>query len=355
MNDMRHAKKSEVTAEKPFVSSKGAPAWRFMVFLPVAFLWMELVFRAATIERFFGSGLLYIFGFTLAASAVVYLLCTLFKTKVNHWIAVGFLAFAAAVLTSEVIYAGVFPGTFYDLDKLTMAGEAMGDFGMNAVAAAWNNIVYIWALWMPVVLYIIFGKTFCPARRAPALLKIFAGVVAVVVHAAVVIIAPCSSGNMSPRYLYISNFDKDAAVEQFGLLTMFRLDIRYDIIDAKIEEDFSKDASSIGDFDFIQGNDDPVEETPGNEPTIPPVVYTPNVIESLDFEALANGTSNATIKTMHEYFASVDPTMKNEYTGKFKGKNLIFIVAEGFSPYAVREDLTPTLYKLSHEGIQCTN
>ena len=67
------------------------------------------------------------------------------------------IAFAAAVLTSEVIYAGVFPGTFYDLDKLTMAGEAIGDFGMNAVAAAWNNIVYICALWMPVVLYIIFG------------------------------------------------------------------------------------------------------------------------------------------------------------------------------------------------------
>ena len=327
-----------------------------MVFLPLAFLWMELVFRAATIERFFGSGLFYVFGFTLAASALVYLLCTLFQTKVNRWIAVGFLAFAAAVLTSEVIYAGVFPGTFYDLDKITMAGEAMGDFGMNAVSAAWNNLVYILALWFPVVLYIIFGKRWCPARRAPALLKIAAGVVMVAVHAAVVIVALCSSGNMSPRYLYISNFDKDAAVEQFGLLTMFRLDIRYDIIDAKIEEDFTEDASSIGDFDFIQDdkNDGGNEETPGEDPT-GPVVYTPNVIDSLDFEALANSTSNATIKTMHEYFASVDPTMKNEYTGKFKGKNLIFIVAEGFSPYAVREDLTPTLYKLSHEGIQCTN
>lgn len=352
MNTMRHAKAPAATAEKHTGNQRhGAPTWRFMVFLPVAFLWMELVFRAATVERFFGSGLLYIFGFTLAASAVVYLLCTLFKPQVNRWIAVGFLAFAAAVLTSEVIYAGVFPGTFYDLDKITMAGEAMGDFGINALVSAGRHIVYILALWVPVVLYIVFGNKFCPARRAPALLKILAGVAAVVIHAVMVIAALCSSGDMSPRYLYISHFDKDAAVEQFGLMTMFRLDIRYDIIDAAIEEDFSKDASSIGEFDFI---DDSNGQT-GDDKPAQPVVYTPNVIASLDFETLANSTNDATIKTMHEYFASVEPTMKNEYTGKFKGKNLIFIVAEGFSPYAVSKELTPTLYKLSHEGIQCTN
>lgn len=350
MRDMRHskAKRTEKTAINVSGGRK-APNWRFIVFLPIAFLWMELVFRAATIEHFFGSGLFYIFGFTLAASAVVYLLCTLFRQQINRWVTVGFLSFAAVVLTSEVIYAGIFPGTFYDLDKLTMAGEAMGDFGINALTSAWNNIMYIVALWFPVVLYIAFGNRFCPARRAPALLKIASGVVAVVIHAIVVIVALCSTGDMSPRYLYISRFDKDAAVEQFGLMTMFRLDIRYDLIEGKIEEDFSQSNSSIGDFDFIQGGDN------GSQGDTTPTVYTPNVIDSLDFDALANGTSNDTIKKMHQYFGSVEPTMKNKYTGMFQGKNLIFIVAEGFSPYAVSEELTPTLYKLSHEGIQCTN
>ncbi len=332
-----------------------APRWRFVLFLPIAFLWMELVFRAAVIEQFFGSGLLYVFGFTLAAVAVVYILCTLFSTKVNRWVTVGFLAFAAALLTSEVIYAGIFPGTFWDLDKLSIAGEAMGDFGGNALVAAWNNIAYILAIWFPVVLYAIFGNRFCPAYRAPGLLRIVSGVLAVVIHAIIVVCALCSTGDLSPRYLYISCFDKDASVEQFGLLTMFRLDIRYDFIDAKIEEDFSKDASSIGDFDFIIDNDKIPEEDGQQDEDKIPVVYTPNVIESLDLMSLAASESNSTIKTMHEYFASVEPTMKNEYTGKFEGKNLIFIVAEGFSPYAVSEGLTPTLYKLSHEGIQCTN
>jgi phosphoglycerol transferase MdoB-like AlkP superfamily enzyme len=34
----------------------------------------------------------------------------------------------------------------------------------------------------------------------------------------------------------------------------------------------------------------------------------------------------------------------------FEGKNLVLITAEGWSPYAVSEELTPTLYKMLHEG-----
>ena len=39
----------------------------------------------------------------------------------------------------------------------------------------------------------------------------------------------------------------------------------------------------------------------------------------------------------------------------FKGYNLIMITAEGFSPYAVHKDLTPTLYKLTKEGFVFNN
>lgn len=51
-----------------------------------------------------------------------------------------------------------------------------------------------------------------------------------------------------------------------------------------------------------------------------------------------------------EYLEGLTPTRRNEYTGIFEGYNLIYLTAEGFSPYAVREDLTPTLYRLLHSG-----
>ncbi len=49
------------------------------------------------------------------------------------------------------------------------------------------------------------------------------------------------------------------------------------------------------------------------------------------------------------------PTNKNAYTGMFKDYNLIMMTCEAFSPWAVDKDLTPTLYKLVHEGFDFTN
>src|SRR5690606_24578528 len=59
--------------------------------------------------------------------------------------------------------------------------------------------------------------------------------------------------------------------------------------------------------------------------------------------------------TMHKFFQSVEPTAKNDMTGKYKGYNLILLTAEGFSPFAVHKEVTPTLYKLVHEGYNFSN
>ena len=58
---------------------------------------------------------------------------------------------------------------------------------------------------------------------------------------------------------------------------------------------------------------------------------------------------------MNEYFAERTPTNKNKYTGMYEGYNLISITAEGFSPYAIDPELTPTLYKMSQEGFKFEN
>lgn len=85
-----------------------------------------------------------------------------------------------------------------------------------------------------------------------------------------------------------------------------------------------------------------------------PTDTSPHVLD-IDFDALAASAPNDAIRQMHSYFSSVTPTNRNEYTGMFKGYNLIFLTAESFSPYAVWEDLTPTLYKLVHEGFYFEN
>lgn len=77
--------------------------------------------------------------------------------------------------------------------------------------------------------------------------------------------------------------------------------------------------------------------------------------ENIDFDKLIKEEKNKEIKKIHNFFKSEDPTNKNEYTGIFKNKNLIFITAESFSFNIIDEELTPTLYKMTSEGITFSN
>ncbi len=73
-------------------------------------------------------------------------------------------------------------------------------------------------------------------------------------------------------------------------------------------------------------------------------------VTDIDFEKLMENEKDKTVKGMHAYFLGSEPSKQNKYTGLFAGKNLIFIVAEGFYPIAVDEEITPTLYKLVNNG-----
>ncbi len=64
-------------------------------------------------------------------------------------------------------------------------------------------------------------------------------------------------------------------------------------------------------------------------------------IMSADFSKLTKSTNNDELKSLYEYFDSEEPSYTNEYTGMFKGYNIIFITAESFSQYAIDKDLTP--------------
>ena len=73
------------------------------------------------------------------------------------------------------------------------------------------------------------------------------------------------------------------------------------------------------------------------------------VMMDIDFSSLSGD-----YEYTDAYVQSLTPTTRNSMTGIFQGYNLIFISAEAFSAEAIREDLTPTLYRLANNGIQFT-
>lgn len=82
---------------------------------------------------------------------------------------------------------------------------------------------------------------------------------------------------------------------------------------------------------------------------------SPNVWE-IDLEKLAELSRDSKEKRwLADYISELTPTYRNEYTGMFEGYNLIYLTAEGFSTYAIREDLTPTLYKMVNSSFVFNN
>ncbi len=321
------------------VPARPVPVWAFLLYLPLAFVWMELIFRIFTVDRFFGVGLFLSFLFTLPLALVGYLLCTFGKNKVNRGIAIGVLSAVALIISSQIVYYGVFD-TFYIVYSVKNVGQVM-QFWHDALLSMLRNLPAILLVWVPVVIYVVFGKRLAPAHCLPWKLKgLLVGTAAALQLIAVLITLCFNQGDTSPARLYTKTFSVDESMASFGVLTTAQLDLKYLVFGEEVEE-------LDGEVSL------PTDEQ--KDPAPEPITYKENVIDALDLENLAEKETNKTLKQMHEYFASVTPTMQNEYTGKFKGKNLIFIVAEGFSPYAVSEQLTPTLYKLSHEGIQCTD
>jgi phosphoglycerol transferase MdoB-like AlkP superfamily enzyme len=149
---------------------------------------------------------------------------------------------------------------------------------------------------------------------------------------ALLILLPNKGAVYSPYKLYHNMDVSNNTNSHFGLLTGMRLDLKR----------------------FIFKSDNYVIEVVNMNTETKPTEYGYNVTD-IDFEALKKQTKNKNLIQMHNYFEEETPTQKNEYTGLFKDKNLIFIVAEGFSDIAVDEKLTPTLYKLSNESFVFKN
>lgn len=89
-----------------------------------------------------------------------------------------------------------------------------------------------------------------------------------------------------------------------------------------------------------------------DEQVIPVKERNEREIDWTTLEAMANTKHK---QWLTQYIKEQTPTSTNDYTGIFRGYNLIFLTAEGFSTYAVDEELTPTLYKLVNSGLVFDN
>jgi len=346
-NNKRHANNTRHTKRK-----KISP-WQEMLFFPASIFYSELLIRIFDKDISFFSGAFFrVLFFSAAAGLLIHFLLSIMPWhKVSRGIAIGLLATGAVILCVQFCCKGFFRVYFPFLYVLNMSGQAAGDFSGNIIDVILNSIPFILLSLLPLAIFIIFRKRFY-VHKTTNYLGWVSTVVLIVVLQLLGVMTSNTSG-IKPLYTY--DFSTNNAVSEFGLLTTLRLEVQYAIFGSPAPPELSLDLPPDPLQTDPSGPNSTVDPT-SPEVTEPPVIeYGFNSLDSIDFEALIDSTSNKTLLSMHKYFNTLTPSQKNEFTGRFKGKNLILITAEAFSPYVISEELTPTLYRLTHESFVFNN
>ena len=320
-----------------------------LLFFPLMFPYLELVLH---LHMKLSMAYLPIWAtFGVAAGLLLTALTIPFHKTVNQVLSLILSWLISLVFVVEMIAKKILQ-SYYPLSTLgTAADNKLTDYADVIASAVGRSAPIIVVFFLPALFLTVFGRRLLGFERYDWKLSgvLAAGMVIFHLMALGMVHLPWG-GDMTPGQLYKMDTNADDQVEQLGLLTMFRLDVKHMIVPVK--SDLDSDFSTIGglgdDSSSGDGSGDTSEE-PG------PVIDTsPNVMD-VDLSALAEGTTNKDIQWLCNYFNSVTPTKKNEYTGMFEGYNVIFFTLEGFSGYVIDPELTPTLYKLTHEGFVFNN
>lgn len=324
------------------------PAWTLGLYLPLLLVYLEVVLHLAT-----GNAMTYFpiyLLFSLSAGSLLALLPILLPQRAGHILTV-LLSFLLTLLFAAELIAKHTLQAYYPLSTLeTAAGNRLSDYAGVILPATAAALPLLLLFFLPtLLLWPLFRWGLAqgqPPRRGAAIFA--AAAVAFHLLGLAVVHAPWP-GDLTPAKLYRSDTNFDDQVEQLGLVTMLRLDVKHMLFPAKAGLDSDFDGLDVLDSsgDGSGGDTSAVEEQP--------VIDTsPNVMD-VDLESLAANAPNEDVSWLANYFSSASPTRKNEYTDMFKGYNVIQLVIEGFSGYAIDPELTPTLYKLANEGFVFNN
>ena len=304
----------------------------YLIFLVI---YLEILTKVFVTKSF--SSIFLTLIFSIPFILILYLLTNLFKRKGNIILTYLFTVILIFYYCFQFFFHRLFSIVF-SFNTLGLASNAL-DF-TNIIfdvikANWWVTLLYL----LPLILLIIFHKQINFERIC--LKKIIICLLSLILIWMISLLCLFIGKNdtYSAYNLYYNINNEMKTVETFGLFTYTRIDIK------RLLFGFEEKLTTAEEPDLPKEDETPAEE---------PEEITYNEI-TLDFQSLIASESNETIKSMLEYFENSEPTNKNEYTGMFKGKNLIFLLAEGFNMIAVDEELTPTLYKLSHEGFVFNN
>lgn len=304
----------------------------FLILLYLEFLYKLSIFNFSNI---FNLGTI-IMIVSLIPIALVYSFITkIFKEDINIKLLYVYV-FLLCLWYGIALFFKIILDTYFSVSHLILANQVF-EFANIATEVIIKNSILFFLILLPIAFTILMHKNNklnlnkCPKEKTIKRLGII--VIAFVVSLLTIIV------NKEARSLFFKENNYSLAVEKLGIALSSDIDIYRSFFGFEEKIIIPDNISSSKKTEKI---DDESE-----------VVYKPNKL-NIDF-SLMNQTEDSRIKDMNDYFALDHGTLQNEYTGLYKGKNLIYVVAESLSDIAVDKELTPTLYKMANESFVFKN
>lgn len=302
------------------------------LFFLIILLYLEIVFRLLTNIKIFNISILYVIIFSALFSLIIKVICSTRNEVVNKVIFLSSVFITTLIYIIEFCVFKMF--SFYFDWSLLGATSQVASFADDGISLITKNIIGIILLLLPFIILVIKNKYIKIKQNSIKEILINISVI-ILVWLLFIFSLNINKNSINSSYkLYYKVNNIDLNIKRFGVLNSFLIDTKRALFG--FEEEFIPIDNDNTNIDNIVTNDK----------------Y--NILD-IDFDKLINNEKNETIKNMHKYFSSELGTKQNEYTGYFKGKNLILFMAESFNEIAVREDLTPTLYKLVNNGFVFDN
>lgn len=250
--------------------------------------------------------------------------------------------------------------------------DALGSYWRETLQGILNALPLLLLLALPLIALVVLQRK---KRRFPSLplrgmqkLRLGLGCLAALLYC----VCCMAIGNMLQTDYsedYIAYYDPDTVLRSMGVLTMVQRDGWHEIQNLMAGITRKKEPT------VLTADGTAATPTPPNSGLLLPEELaehfaapdtetspeeqepdtSPNVW-AIDLEKLTELSQDSKeTKWLADYIAGLTPSNRNQYTCMFKDYNLIYLTAEGFSTYAVREDLTPTLYKMLNSSFVFSN
>ena len=313
------------------------------ILFPVLFLlYEEILLKGLTVGVSFDLTLL----FTVLFSAAYGILLFAVTSLTDHPKLNRFFRFLLYFVLAFIIGAYYFEyrtfKMFYDLRTVLSGGvDAIGGFSEQVGDLLFNvpGMLKVLVFMAPVILYLFTAKYFDSGKKLREMEPFFLVTLFILTYVGGVL---AISFSQIMYGVYTSEYSFQTAAEDFGMMTGIRLDAEHLILRRDSEMSFEVMNEEVEEAE----TEEVIEEEK-------PVIYGYNELD-IDYETLME-TDSALERQLDEYTSNERPSRQNEFTGLFKGKNLIFISAEAFSAEVIDPERTPTLYRLATKGINFTD